>query len=179
MKSSRRFRPRLEQLEDRIALNSSPTPLTLSTSPVPLDHQAHSASAHTHLSGEVSGTWSAQPPPPDGGTTQSLTGTGQVAPLGTVQATGTLVTPGFVGTGQTTGTMTLTTASGSITIQLAGPPQPGFSGPPTRFHFTITGGTGSFAGATGQGRAILHESPAQAGMPPVFTLTFVPRREHG
>jgi hypothetical protein len=154
--------------------------------PGPVTTPARLAS-HGHLlllSGTVRGNWTAQPSIPDTGTTQSLAGRGRVQPLGKVHAQGTLQTPGFILTGRTTGVFTLKAVGGSVTVDLVGPPQPGFSDPPSMFNFTIVGSTGRFRGATGSGTATFHEAKPPTCPPgtvcpqilfvPTFTFTFRP-----
>ncbi len=167
MKTTHSFRPAVETLEAR----SLPSTL-------------HAASQALHLSGQIQGTWHRQPTLPDTGTLQVFSGNGSIQPLGQVQATGSLRAPGFVATGHTTGSFTLTAGPGSVTVQLVGPKQRGFSQPPASFTYTIVSGTGSFAGASGSGKASFHESaPRMPHCPPgtfcplfivaaSFTLTF-------
>jgi hypothetical protein len=77
-------------------------------------------------------------------------------------------------------------AAGSVTLQLVGPSQKGFSPPPARFHYTITGGTGKYAGASGRGRVAFQEQTTRPFVCPpnalcvpllttgTFTMTFRP-----
>src|SRR5262249_17471819 len=51
-------------------------------------------------------------------------------------------------------------------------PQPGFSPPPSTLDYTITGGTGAYAGAWGTGVAILTEMPPGHTNSGQFTMTF-------
>jgi hypothetical protein len=140
---------------------------------------------HLALNGTVSGTWSGQAGIPDTGSGQSLNGAGTVRPLGNVQASGSLHLTGFIANGHATGSLTLTNSAGSLTLQLTGPTQTGFSGPPSSFSYTITKGTGRFAGAKATGVLKLQETPEQSAIPggpgqatpmfivaPQFTLTF-------
>ena len=194
MTRARRCRPQVEPLEERTVPSAVHGPAHAA----PVAHHHHVKHRHHHapqpappgqglgqvLSGQVSGTWTTQPGLPDTGTEQTLTGAGTVQPLGPVQATGTLHTPGFILRGETTGTLTLSNANGSVTLRLVGPPQPGFSGPPPTFTYTVVGGTGAYAGASGTGTVAFSEQPAQQpvcppGTPcpqdiiaPSFTLTF-------
>jgi hypothetical protein len=126
------------------------------------------------LLGPVSGVWSRVPLVPDVGQLQRLSGGGVVSPLGTVTAHATLTMPGFILVGQATGTVTLSNANGSVTIQLTGPAQPGFSAPPAAFSYKITGGTGAYAGESGQGTASFQETTSGTGGAGTFTLTFDP-----
>jgi hypothetical protein len=167
MATKRYWRPEVEALEERTVLSAG---LRLApVAPSPVAHSGHHNRQVLALDGSVSGTWQKRFTLPDTGGDQALTGGGKVAPLGQVRMRGELHTPGFIAQGQTVGTITLTNAKGSVTVQLVGPPQPGFSGPPSMFHYTILGGTGQYAGASGSGGATFREQPAH------FTLTFQSR----
>jgi hypothetical protein len=185
MTTKRYWRPEVESLEERTVLSAG-----LRLAPValaPAAHHGHHARHVLALDGSVSGTWQKRFTLPDTGGDQVLTGSGAVAPLGPVRMSGELHTPGFISQGNTRGMVTLTNAKGSVTVQLVGPPQPGFSGPPSMFRYTIVGGTGRYAGASGSGRATFEEQPAHGPVCPpntvcptileaaTFTLTFVPR----
>jgi hypothetical protein len=181
MKTLRPFRPHLEQLEGRIVpvavLGSAPANLGMleyssrSPAPLALEQQHHQDPA---FDGNATGTWTvAQPIAADVGTTQTLAGSGTIAILGAVQGSGTLHTPGFIVRGYTTGTMVFSNAQGSITLSLIGQqPQPGFSPPPSAFNYSITGGKGAYAGASGSGVATLTETPPGQSVPGQFTMTF-------
>jgi hypothetical protein len=159
MKKSHSYRPQLEVLEGR-ELPSTARVIVLPFIPAPTPH--HNTAHHVvHLHGQIFGIWSTQPTLPDTGTTQLLHGGGMVSPLGQVQASGTLHTPGFVATGHTTGMLTLRSGKNSVTLSLIGPTQPGFSRPPSSLHFSVVSGTGAYAGATGSGTAHFREVMAQ------------------
>ena len=51
---------------------------------------------HIALNGEVSGMFSLTPGIPDAGSSQTLTGSGKVAPLGHVTGSGSITSPGFI-----------------------------------------------------------------------------------
>jgi hypothetical protein len=135
------------------------------------------------LNGQVTGTWSAHPANPDIGPIQTLTGSGTVRPLGHVQAHATLHLTGFIASGHATGTLTLASRRGSVTLALVGATQPGFSGAPTTWSYTIVQGSGRWVRAAGHGTMTLKETPEQVpncppGMacpqyivPASFTLT--------
>jgi hypothetical protein len=158
MSTTRRWRPVVEALEDRTALSMA-MGLAGQLSAV-LPPGQHAAHQHLTLLGAVTGTWSRVPIVPDVGGEQNLNGAGTVQPLGAVQASGHLRTPGFVAHGRAEATFTLTAAGGSITVRLVGPLQRGFSSPPAHFHYTIKGGTGKYAGASGSGKATFQETTA-------------------
>jgi hypothetical protein len=168
------MRPAVEALESIVSLSASPEPL-------------HALVAHhrgMRLVGQITGTWSTVLRVPDIGGEQSLSGSGAVRPLGDVQATGTLGTPGFIRQGRATAVLHLSNARGSIEIDLTGPIQPGFSPPPSSFTYKIQDGTGAYRRVSGHGTATLVETQQQTpicppGVPcpmyviaPSFTLTF-------
>jgi hypothetical protein len=212
MNATRRRRPQVEPLEDRTVLSAGHG-LALVVHPPVVHHAHHARHRHHHahpgkgaagqqghgsapsaaaqqvlaLGGQVSGVWQTDfPLNPDVGQGQMLRGGGIVSPLGTVQMTGHLHMPGFIAQGQAVGTVTLSNAAGSVTLQLVGPPEPGFGPPPATFQYTITGGTGQYAGATSSGTVVFEEHPeARPVCPPgtpcpqfivaaSFTMTFLP-----
>jgi len=151
------FRPQLEALEDRLPLNtawmSSPEAPMARTSPA-------ATNQNFDITGDASGTWTSTRNA-DGSTTQTLTGTGAVNAMGSVNLSGTLTTD--PSTGVTRGTLTLSNSQGSVTLVLSGgAPRPGSSST-ANYQYKITGGTGIYQGATGIGRVGLQET-AQGGM---------------
>jgi hypothetical protein len=141
MRTARSYRPRVEELESIALLSvggTGPASALVSASRHP--------SSHHHLLGSASGTWTAQPGIPDVGETQNLVGNGKLHGLGEVQVQGSLHLTGFIRFGNAEGTLTLTNPHGSVTLALTGPTQPGFSGPPQSFTFTIASGTGCYQG---------------------------------
>jgi hypothetical protein len=104
----------------------------------------------------------------EGMTSQSASGT--VDPLGMVTSSWTL-TPSGAEPVNYSGTVTLVASSGSITASLSGRLfGPNRLGAPIVLTYTITGGTGAFAGATGSGKAVF--SPSIAAQPGEVALTF-------
>jgi hypothetical protein len=72
------------------------------------------------------------------------------------------------------GELTFSNAKGSVTIELVGPEQPGFSPLPGTFRYTVKKGTGACAHLTGSGSLSLKLSPTTGqGVPSggEFTLT--------
>jgi len=144
----------MELLEGRLPLSTISSPAAAAGPHVYQNVQ------HIMLDGQLSGTWSNLPSPPDTGKIQTLNGTGKVSPLGDLQAGGTLHMPGFIASGKTTGEFTLTDNHGSITFRLvAAQSQPGFSDPANKYYFAIEGGTGVYAHSWGGGIALLQERP--------------------
>jgi hypothetical protein len=169
MKPSRRKRPQLEALEAMTLLSAAMPQTTALVA-------ASSHKLHLALSGSIGGPSSSAVTNPDVGASFSLDGSGRVAPLGQVSSTGSLHLTGFIATGHATGTLTLRNAKGTVTLALTGPSQPGFSGPPSSLSYTVTGGTGLYAKATGRGTATLAVTPEQRapqGPPGTATPMFI------
>jgi hypothetical protein len=116
------------------------------------------------LDGELSGSYSSHTYP-DVGTSYTLSGQGQVQPLGPTGVTGRLHSLDFILRGFAGGTLTLSGPKGTVTLELIGPPQRGFTALPGHFGYVITGGTGAFAHATGRGTASLVLLPAETTNP--------------
>jgi hypothetical protein len=81
--------------------------------------------------------------------------------LGTAGLDGSIHTPGFVVQGKAMGQLVAHTRRGDLYLQLVGPTTSGFSGLPARLSFTITGGTGKFANASGSGVVDVTLKPAR------------------
>ena len=81
---------------------------------------------------------------PDTGASYHLNGLGVFSKLGFATVSGDIHGVGFIQHGHATGTLTLTNAHGSVTIELTGPVQDGFSPLPYKFQYQVTGGTGAY-----------------------------------
>jgi hypothetical protein len=183
MPRTRRSPPGVESLEGRMLLSAVRVPVAHAPALV-----ASTASGRRLvLDGTLQGTWSKTQANPDVGGSETLQGWGSTQPLGQVQATGTLQTPGFIRSARATGSLTLSNAQGSVTLRLVGVMgQPGSSSsPPSALRYTVVKGTGQYAQATGSGTALLQQRPLQRPAPgppgtmtpdyviaPSFTLTF-------
>ena len=97
--------------------------------------------------------------PIDAGLQYDVTGSGVLNGQPPFLASGNLHRTGMIAQGHATGVLTLTNTKGSITLKLEGPPQPGFAPLPTQFHYTVTGGTGAYQGATGDGQVTFRTRP--------------------
>jgi len=76
-----------------------------------------------------------------------FTGTGTADTPGAVSVSGSIDTPGFRNTGQ----FMLTTATGTVTFNVTGYTQSVDSPLPRKMTYTVTGGTGAYAGVKGKG----------------------------
>jgi hypothetical protein len=146
-------RPRVEELEPRTTPSTTGVPSALQMAAAP-GHVSHPPAT-----GMLTGNYTSPMAIPDVGKGYNLTGHGVVAGLGRVSVSGALHSLGFVPSGHAGGTITLANTHGSLTFALTGPTQPGFSGMPTRFTSTITGGTGKYKNLRGTGTAMLHLEP--------------------
>jgi hypothetical protein len=159
MKRTRQGRPTIEPLEGRMLLSNA------AASPPHASAIVAGARAHLRLrlslDGTIQGNWTKQSAIPDTGDTLTLQGSGTAQPLDPVAVGGMLQTPGFITKGHTTGTVTLSDDRGSVTLSVVGTlPQVGFSAPPSSFRYTVTDGTGGYAGVWGSGRATLQLRPS-------------------
>ncbi len=89
-----------------------------------------------------------------------VTGTANLARLGAVTVTGSVYGLGFIATGHATGTLTFSNSHGSVTVDLTGPSQPGFSPLPTQFQYTVVSGAGAYQQVHDQGTLSLVLQPA-------------------
>jgi len=137
-----------------------PTPTTLDRLVARFSDTAIVTTGNVSLNGTISGTYLAAPTSITTGAEYIFNGTGSAGDLGPVAATGDVIIPSPLSTttaGVATGTLTLTSISaspvnsGSVTLKLTAAPSSSAAGFPTMLHYVITGGTGAFAGATGEG----------------------------
>jgi hypothetical protein len=171
--SIRRTFLQVEELGQRVLPSISP--LGLHGAPVVHHHAHHSSDHHHHgLHGIAVGGYTSTMQIPDTGTAYHLDGQGVFTTLGFATVTGDLHSVGFIAKGQATGTLTLTTAQGTVTLDLTGPTQSSFAPLPEQFTYQITAGTGAYANLQGQGTLDLHlvGSSATPGNPGqgVFTM---------
>jgi hypothetical protein len=124
----------------------------LTHAPLPADAHAHTfvpATAAHALAGHGQGTYSNpvihNALTVDALTTYNFRGKADLAGLGHVTVTGSVHSVGFVLTGHATGQLTFSNAKGSVTVQLTGPMQQGFSALPTTFSYKVVGHTGAYA----------------------------------
>jgi len=111
------------------------------------------------LDGTISGTYLAAPTAATIGAEYIFEGTGAAGDMGPVAAHGDIIVPGPLSATNAgvTGMLTLASIgttpanSGTVTLQLSAPPPSALGAFPTTLHYVITGGTGAFAGASGEG----------------------------
>ena len=152
-----------------VVLEPGPTPTLPTTigSPTKLisswDSRAIVVGKNVLLDGTIKGTYSLAPTAFFLGAGYVFNGTGTAGDLGNVNAHGVVFVPPVFPTAtsfapRAYGTLTLTQVTplanaiiNSVTLSLLGPPQTTTSGFPSTLSYKITGGTGTFTGATGAG----------------------------
>ena len=161
--------PQLEALEQVLSLSATgwgAQDIIGTSSPSEITHPIVVASPPSNnvvtnevLVGRLSGSYATHPVA-DLGTSYNLTGNGLILPFGSMNVTGDLHGAGSVSPSRAGGTLTLFDSDGTLTLALEGPQQNSFAPLPKYFNYTITGGTGAFANAAGQGKAFLEFVPA-------------------
>jgi hypothetical protein len=99
-----------------------------------------------------------------------FTGDGSVEGMGAVQMQIDVYGVGFNNNGTAHGTITLTNAKGSVTVQITGPSQPKLSPLPSWFQYKIVQATGAYRGMTDSGTIRLLRTPD--AVPVRFGLRF-------
>jgi hypothetical protein len=170
MTTSRRPPLELEVLGPRILPST-----TLPAVPAPAPAPAILSTAVHILDGTGTGVYSTNRTLPDVGTTYHFNGSANLAGMGAVTVTGSITTVGFMVQGQAHGTLTFANARGSVTVEVLGPSQPGFSALPGHFEFKVISHTGAFSHlwASGTLSLALHPFPTAdlLGGRGTFTLT--------
>jgi hypothetical protein len=164
----RRTLVEVEQLGDRVLPSTAALPL-------PVPPAAAAVTAHHALAGHGQGTYTGDQVVCGAGQQYHLQGSANLAGLGRVNVGGSVHGVGFIQNGNAGGTLTFTNARGSVTVQLQGPEQPGFSPLPEEFHYRVVGSTGAYKGLAAQGslQLVLHASPGAGAVAPhgTFALT--------
>jgi len=148
------------------------TPITPVTTPAPTPAPVRP----THpLTGRGTGTFQATRVNPDVGTEFKFQGTAQMAALGgPVAVAGDLHTPGNIADGLTTGTLTVSTKTGSVTVALTSFRPPVAVGAPIWYRYRVTAGTGSLVGLQDTGSLRLDWVPAPILDPPMTATSPTP-----
>lgn len=144
------FRPALEELNARITPNTG-----LAVKP-PVAAAAQVATIPSHpYQGAGQGTFVTKTTTPGAGVTSEITGRLKLPGFGEFLALGSVRFPGAQTANPTgaAGRITLHDYKGTITIDLHSLPRPQYSGVPFEMVYTITGGTGAYAGLKGYGLA--------------------------
>ncbi len=149
----------VEELGQRVLPSVSPVTVHV-TAPI----AAAIAQPHHHVvGGQGHGVYTTGPIHPDTGTQYHLLGRGNFAGLGKVDIAGDVYSVGFIFHGRAVGTMMFRNSHGSVNIELTGPSQDAFSSLPNQFHYHVTGGTGAYKHAHGDGTLQLNVTAASLG----------------
>jgi hypothetical protein len=154
-------RPRVESLEPVTLLSGLGAPTAIVSALA-----IASAPKELAVHGDFHGTYTIHVQIPDTGASYSFPGKGQVKHFGRMSITGDLQSTGFIFQGHAGGTLTLSSARGTLTLSLTGPPQGGFSDLPNQFTYTVSGGTGRFAHVKDTGTVTLNRIPGTVPNPP-------------
>jgi hypothetical protein len=133
------------------------------------------------LAGHGAGNFAADAVQSGAGIDYHLHGEGYVAGMGHVRFSGSAHAVGFVQNGHAAGTLTLTNKRGSVTLELTGPDQPGFSALPDHFSYSVTGGTGAYANRSDNGELTLQLAAKGGAHAPrgVFVLSLEQQGQAG
>lgn len=136
----RRTKLTLEPLEGRVVPSTTvPNPGVTTTALI-------QGAGYLFLNGTAHGTVRHTPGNPDAGSVVTFHGQGQITPLGTVRVSGSLHGTGFIQSGTAGGTIQLSNNRGTVTLNLQGPSQPGFTPAPSgTYQFSLVKGTGAYA----------------------------------
>jgi hypothetical protein len=171
--SSRRRSLQLEELGSRLLPSATPLSVTGPVGPAPIVSPISIPPmivASDALSGHGSGHYSYPPMISGMGPQYQLDGTAHLTGLGKVAVSGDLHGVGMIVDGHAGGELTFTNKHGSLTVDLQGPEQPGFSPLPEQFSYHIVSGTGAYADKTGQGSLTLVLTPSSSGPNGKFSL---------
>ena len=178
MRERLRLRPRVESLESMTLLSGVSAAVRGAIAAL-LAPVAPTSGHEIDLTGTAKGTYHVHIINPDTGKDFIFFGSGQVAPLGHVELTGHIHSPGFIANGHSTGLLVVSDPKGSVTLAVTGPEQNGFTPVPDTFTFQITSASGKFKGDTGTGFIVLELDPAHtpptppAGEHGTFTMIFL------
>ena len=133
----------VETLEDRSVPSGNPVdPVAILGGPLP---PVVVGTHHVHaLAGLGHGTFTSGSLVVDAGESYKLSGNGHFAQLGDVAISGSLNGVGFIQKGKAEGSLTFTNGHGSVTIELEGPLQSGFSSIPNWFSYHVASATGAY-----------------------------------
>ena len=114
--------------------------------------------------GTLSGTFSVENNAiVDAGKAYTVSGSGSIGTIGSVTATGSLQSLGFISSGHATGTITLINGTDRAVLHLQGQTQAGFSPLPATFSYSVQNTTGVFTQMRTTGTASLHLTGTTSG----------------
>jgi hypothetical protein len=164
-------RLQFESLEGRTLMTA--TPVTPPITPAPLVSSVVLPNSLRHaLAGQTHGIYAVGLPVTDIGGVYSVTGSGNLGRLGQVTISGTVSGVGNIIRGRARGTLTISNANGSVTLDLLGPDQKSFAALPQMFQYRIISATGQYVALRDRGMIRLDLQPTP-GLPSSggFTLS--------
>ena len=104
----------------------------------------------------------------------TLSGSTSLGSLGTFQMTGWLQGVGMLATGRATGELILSNSQGTITLELHGRTQPGFSPLPSEMVYSVSQTTGAYSHLSGYGVVDMQRTPTPIifNQPQTGTINF-------
>jgi hypothetical protein len=136
----------VESMEGRVVLS------TVHAMVLPTQGALVRGTSYLDLQGSAQGAANRVVGSPDVGTAVMVHGSGQFPGQGKMEVSGYFHGTGFIATGSLNGTLKLSNAKGSVTLQLQGPATPGFTAPTSgTYQFSIQKGTGALAHDFGSG----------------------------
>jgi hypothetical protein len=142
----RRVSVNVEPLEGRVVLSTAH--FGAAVNPAALINGA----SYLFINGTLHGKAHAAMSNPDAGSTVTVQGQGKLSPFGSIHFSGSLHGTGFISSGNSTGTLTITNKKGTVTLDLEGPSQPGFTPPQSgTYQFSVASGTGAYSNDLGSG----------------------------
>ena len=113
---------------------------------------------HAHGVGQGHGDYTTSAIHSGAGPEYDLTGKAHLRGIGHFHVSGSIHAVGFMVKGHAGGELTFSNARGTLTLELTGPEQPGFSPLPRHFHYKVVSGTGRYAELSGHGSLTLNLS---------------------
>jgi hypothetical protein len=117
----------------------------------------------TPLNGSLQGSYTSHAGPSASGTTLGPQGSGQVTPLGRVSVAGSIAIPGFNFDVQSSGTLTLRDARGTLTLKVSGATATRSGKLPDTLSYTTVSGTGAYVHLYDTGTLRLSLDPSTTG----------------
>lgn len=152
--------PRHSRLQvEELSARTLPSVSSLAPTALTTFHPGH----HQTLDGEGFGIYTTDLIQSGAGKAYHLQGFANLDGLGRVAVSGDVHAVGFIQNGHAGGELTFTNQRGSVTIELEGPAQPGFSPLPKSFTYHVASTTGAFRNLSDHGTLQLNVSAVIAG----------------
>ncbi len=161
MRHRRSAHPQLEALESLTLLSAVSALVVNPSGPMVAAEKSRAAVTPISLSGILEGDYHVSGKAnADKGLNYVFTGDGTISGLGYAQVAGNLHSVGNIAKGHATGLVVLSTAYGSVRLDLTGATQKGPATLPESFTFKITTSSGKYRGDVGTGTVYFVRAPA-------------------